>query len=330
MTNQAHFCFRSKSRNRAFLDLAEQRLAQDRPAASPVTSLDSLRAAVPPSTALIVYHSDARSTFAWVVRRDGLNSVMITASAPSIADDVASLRKQIEQRTASDLPRQLYGRFIAPLGLRQNEDVVIVPSASLYDLPFQALEGPKGAFINERAVSYLPTASSIFNSAGAAAPAAASLLEIANPDLGDPKYSLPGSEQEAKAIAATMGPSTEVLIRRQATAAALTQRAPKYQMLHVAAHAFVDNIDPLSSRILLAGDTIESGAFEARRFYGLDLSHTRLIVLSACETGLGAVKHGGEFYGFQRTVLASGAPTLVASAVECVGRSDRASHEHLL
>ena len=53
--------------------------------------------------------------------------------------------------------------------------------------------------------------------------------------------------------------------------------------------------------------------FRARDFYALNLKQTRLIALSACETGLGRIARGNEFWGFQRTVLAAGARSLLVS-----------------
>lgn len=56
---------------------------------------------------------------------------------------------------------------------------------------------------------------------------------------------------------------------------------------------------------------------------GLDL-HARLIVLSACETGLGKLSRGDELVGLQRAFLYAGTPAVVTTLWKV---DDRASFE---
>jgi CHAT domain-containing protein len=79
----------------------------------------------------------------------------------------------------------------------------------------------------------------------------------------------------------------------------------------------------LSSALLLVPGDGEDGRLEVRELLGLDL-HARLVVLSACETGLGKLSRGDELVGLQRAFLYAGTPTVVTTLWKV---DDRASYE---
>lgn len=157
---------------------------------------------------------------------------------------------------------------------------------------------------------------------------------------------LPGTGQEARALQ-TLLPGSRLLLQQQATEAALKQaRAPR--VLHIATHGFFLPDQPaddtagarafshieeperaaekkaqenplLRSGIVLAGVNQqqsgpgEDGVLTALEASGLDLWGTQLVVLSACETGLGDVRNGQGVYGLRRALLLAGSETQVMS-----------------
>jgi CHAT domain-containing protein len=165
-------------------------------------------------------------------------------------------------------------------------------------------------------------------------------IDFANLKVGSLTATLAEGQQIQKIF-----PQTNIILGKQATESAIKQlNAPR--ILHLATHGFFlpdKEVEPktndfnqqlgkppalnlenplLRSGLALAGfnnrqnkqkTNTEDGVFTALEVAGLNLRGTELVVLSACETGLGDVKIGGGVYGLRRALVIAGSQTQLLS-----------------
>lgn len=147
---------------------------------------------------------------------------------------------------------------------------------------------------------------------------------------------LPATEKEVDEIAAILGRNTWTVenFKRALASEENLKKANNPKLIHIATHGFflsdVDMDDTESelsqnplfrSGVLLAGAGVdrddskreEDGVLTAYEAMNLNLDQTELVVLSACETGLGEVRNGEGVYGLQRSFLVAGANTVLMS-----------------
>ena len=162
---------------------------------------------------------------------------------------------------------------------------------------------------------------------------------------------LPGTEKEVNMINGMMQEnkwSVKINMHKEANEKNLKlQNNPK--VLHIATHGFFDKDIELSktnaikietitrnkllrSGLMMAGasvsiynkknaifqgdkieKTFEDGILTAYEAMNLNLDSTDLVVLSACETGLGDVENGEGVYGLQRAFIIAGAESIILS-----------------
>jgi CHAT domain-containing protein len=132
----------------------------------------------------------------------------------------------------------------------------------------------------------------------------------------EPLGPLPDAEKEVNSLGRLYGPgSSRVLIGEQAREAIVKTDASKYEVLHFATHATLDDRNPLYSRIVLSrtdADVDEDGLLEAWEIMKLDLN-AALTVLSACETARGRVAAGEGMIGISWALFVAGSPAAVVS-----------------
>ena len=129
---------------------------------------------------------------------------------------------------------------------------------------------------------------------------------------------MPGTEREKQAIFnefETGNFKAQVLLYKNANEEFVKSgELQKYKIIHFATHGFVNSEKPELSDILLAQDSTskEDGILFSGEIYNLKLN-ADLVVLSACETGLGKIKKGEGIIGLTRALLYAGAKNIIVS-----------------
>jgi CHAT domain-containing protein len=280
-------------------------------------SLAQLQAALRPGEGVLEFHAVGDQLVVWTIRHDSFEGQALPMPQAALAKEVDDFRNSIigRKRDVDTLGQALYAKLIAPAKLGEGADKIkrlfIVPHGPLHYLPFQALHDGQGYLIARTSIAVWPSASVGGQLWSRPNQPINALLAFGNPATQE-NVPLPGAEREVNEVAGLFK-QKQIYVQRDATKLTFKKNANMSAVLHVAAHAEVDEVDPLFSRILLANDGQDRGLLEAREVYGIDMHSVSLVTLSACESGLGKVQKGDEIVGFTRSFLSAGASSMVAS-----------------
>lgn len=289
-------------------------------------TLKQVQERLDPGVTMLEYFVARNAVWLWVVERDRVELVTTAIPRSDLVSKVTSLRDAInqfaEKERFSALSQELYRLLIEPaLPHIKGKELIIVPHDLLHYLPFQTLLGADNRYLIEKYPIYYLSSASLMQFTQEKRKAKGELtsviaqggkvLTFGNPDLGDPKMSLQYAGVEAKEIK-SLYPQSNIYLEKEATEARAKELSSQNDIIHFASHAELSEDDPLASAILLAKSDKEDGRLEVREIFGMDLKAS-LVVLSACETGLGKLSSGDELVGLTRAFIYAGTPSVVAS-----------------
>lgn len=188
-------------------------------------------------------------------------------------------------------------------GVRKN--LYIVPTGILHFMPWGALD-------TSYPISTLPTGDWLVRNKGAAL-ISESVTIVGDPEFGGELPQLPGAREEAISLGQLF--KVQPLIGKQATVEKLREESKKTaRVLHFATHGKYDPFRPLDSALYLTNGN-KSLALTAKSLYEQPIT-ANLVVLSACETGLGKTISGDDLLGLTRSFYLGGANSVLSSLWE--------------
>jgi CHAT domain-containing protein len=232
---------------------------------------------------------------------------------------------------------QLYKFLFGDNYLGENKRLIIIPDGMLAYIPFDILlyrpvEGTDYNFgtlpylVNKHTLSYAYSATLLFQSDFRKVRARKGLLAFApsDPETGEDRINsvrdipldratlkpLVGSAKEVRSIINIVG--GDFRIGNEASEFSFKELSSKYRILHLATHAFIDEDDPLNSKLVFSpnNEGEEDGSLNVFEIYNLDLNAS-MVVLSACNTGYGKLKRGEGIMSLARAFFYAGVPDVV-------------------
>ncbi len=259
----------------------------------------------------------------------------LTTWVADFKDAILSNASRTELRSQSG---KLYNALIKPFEeeLNQFKNLVIVPDGALAYLPFEAISQGDQYLIENFRIKYEPSLTSLTLLKDPEPVNRKDLLAVAGSQVSEQNErsyrsarlsALPSTVIEVDSIASHFK-QVSMLKNEQVSEQEFKNllRENRYQYIHMATHGVIDEQQPSRSGLALsAGGEIkasstEDGMLRSSEIFGLNID-SDMVVLSACNTGLGKVVGGEGMLGMQRSFFYAGTSTVVVSLWNVYDRS---------
>jgi len=279
-------------------------------------SLAEVQKLLEPGVGLLTYYVTANEVLCWAVDGGGVTLTRTRIGRDSLGKMILTYRRMLQNlEPAETYSKQLYDLLVAPAlpRLAGVRELGVIPHDALHTLAFATLSDGRDYLVDRTPLFQLPSASVFrFTLARRKAERNVKVLAVGNPDLRDQSLELPFAEREVGSLAWNY-PNMTALTREKATKDWIAGHIGEFGIIHLATHGEFDPVNPLFSALKLAGDKkVADGDLEAAEIFDLKIN-ADLIVLSACQTGLGKVTSGDEVQGLNQAFLYAGTHALVSS-----------------
>lgn len=262
---------------------------------------DLWREAEQTDSSYFIYISSAQSLYNTLIRK-GINSFPKKGSIKNliIVPDGRLSYIPFELLIAEDFADQIIGDYSSLTYLIKDYNISYAYSATLN---FQdQLESNRALATN----GYLGFAPDYQNNEFDFSPS--KLEKFRNP-IGNLEW----NQREIKQASLYMG--GEKRLAQFATESSFKREIGKYNIIHLAMHALINDKDPMLSKLVFAHDgkdTINDGYLHTYELFNMEMN-PELVVLSACNTGFGKLERGEGINSLAYAFAYAGCPSIVMS-----------------
>lgn len=289
--------------------------------------LNKIRTRMPDNAQIVEYAVLPEKIAVWVITKEKFEFVETKINSDVLEGKVDEYVNTIinEKDSTEKISRQsneLFDLLIKPLLflLDQSKQICFIPDKALFKLPFAALFSSKTNrfLIEDFALLYAPS-SSIFVIASEVAKQRESIKNESLLIAGNPNFdklansklaNLPSAIEEVNEIT-RFYPRYKKFTGNNATKENILNELDENNVFHFAGHYVVNKESNSNSKLLMAdsGEKSDLRIFEIAK---KRLTKSKLVVLSACDTGVEKIYQGEGSIGIARIFLAIGSPSVIS------------------
>ncbi len=287
-------------------------------------SVSSLQKIIPNESAVLSYHVGDAGVLCFVITNDKFE--FFTSPAADLFSSIKNIYTQAQYREGNNsrqigtLARSFYDQLIKPAegNLTGVKNLMIIPDDELNYLPFDVLVDPAGkSLLSQFTITYNYSCT-VLRNGGSGNPSRVNKLGMAPFDqpvktsaiAGNEFAQLPASKDELQTMDGIN------LFGSNATKQHFLSAAQGFNIIHLATHAYANDSDPNQSYIAFypaRPDSAISFKLYLPEIYNLKLDKTRLVVLSACESGVGELVKGEGLMSLSRAFSYAGCDNIITS-----------------
>ena len=254
----------------------------------------------------------------YFIGNDKIYRLFITKNRANfdVIDDLKPIEKTAEdliqnliEFKSTDKEAALLGNEILPEFSEKITDLIIISDKKLTQLPFEILKKEGNLLLEKFNISYAGSVQlyDVQKHLKTKRKSKLRWLGFAPTYTGN---SLPNNQYEVNRINELI--QGKEVVGSEATKEKFLEDAPKTAVLHLATHSEIDNINPMLSKMYFHKNDQTSGELTASEVYDLELQ-ADLVVLSACNTGIGKNESGDGVMNMSRAFTYAGVSSTVMS-----------------